>query len=127
MYSWRRCRNHCSLAACHVSGLRKEGREERRGSPERVEAGGGLQIFTDSKGLEALVGNLVQLQLTKNIGAPYHYVRQLVQEGVVNFQQVASKDNAADVLTKGNSRPFHSMACHKFGFTVEVSPVFIHR
>ena len=36
MYSWRKCRSHCSLAACHVSGLRKERREERRGSPERV-------------------------------------------------------------------------------------------
>ena len=91
------------------------------------EAGGGLQIFTDSKGAEALVGNPVQRQRTKHIGAPYHNVRQLVQEGVVDFQRVASKDNAADVLTKGNSRPFHSMACHKFGLTVEDSPMFIHR
>ena len=91
------------------------------------EAGGGLQIFTDSKGAEALVENPVQRQRTKHIGAPYHYVRQLVQEGVVDFQRVATKDNAADVLTKGNSRPFHSMACHKFGLMIEDSSVFIHR
>ena len=91
------------------------------------EAGGGLQILTDLKGAETLVGNPVQQQRTKHIGAPYHYVRQLVQEGVVDFQRVASKDNAADVLTKGNSRPFHSMACHKFGLTDEDSLVFIHR
>ena len=86
-----------------------------------------MQIFTHSKGANALVENLVQRQRTKHIGAPYHYVRQLVQEGVVDFQLVASKDNAADVMTKGNSRPFHSMVCHKFGLTVEDSPVFIHR
>ena len=45
------------------------------------EAVTGLQIFTDSKGAEALVGNPVQRQRTKHIGAPYHYVRQLVEEG----------------------------------------------
>ena len=50
-----------------------------------------------------------------------------MQEGVVDFQRVASKDNVANVLTKGNLRPFHSMACHKLGLTVEDSPVFIHR
>ena len=91
------------------------------------EAGEGLQIFTYSKDAKALVGNPVQRQRTKHIGAPYHYVRQLVQEGVVDFQRVASKDNAADVLTKGNSRSFHSMACHKFGLTIKDSPVFIHQ
>ena len=45
----------------------------------------------------------------------------------MDFQRVASKDNAADVLAKENPRPFHSMACHKSGLTVEDSPVFIHR
>ena len=91
------------------------------------EASGGLQIFTDSKGAEALVGNPVQRLRTKHIGAPYHYVRELVQEKVVDFQRVAPKDNAANVLTKGNSRPFHSMACHKFSLTIEDNPVFIHQ
>ena len=85
-----------------------------------------MQIFTDSKGAEALVGNPVHRQRTKHIGASYHYVRQLMEEGEVDFQRMASKNNAADVLTKGNSRPFHSMACHKFGLTVEDSYVFIH-
>ena len=110
------CSNASRQAEYHINVLGELG---------LYEAGGGLQIFTDSKGAEALVGNPVQRQRTKHIRAPYHYVRQLVQEGVVDFQRVASKDNAADILTKGNSRPFHSMACHKF--TVEDSPVFIHQ
>ena len=58
------------------------------------------------QGRGGVVGNPVQRQRTKHIRAPYHYVRQLVEEGVVDFQRVASKDNAADVLTKGNS-PLH--------------------
>ena len=58
---------------------------------------------------------------------PFHYVRQLVDEGVVMFGRVASKDNAADVLTKTASRPFHSFAARKFGLTVEDSSAFIQR
>ena len=86
-----------------------------------------MQILTDSKGAEALVGNPVQRQRTKHIGVPYHYVRQLVDEGVVMFGRVASKDNTADVLTKAASRPFHSFAAQKFGLTVEESLGFIQR
>ena len=86
-----------------------------------------MQILTDSKGAEALVGNPVQRQRTKHIGVPFHYVRQLVDERVVMFGRVASKDNAADVLTKAASRPFHSFAARKFGLTVEDSSVFIQR
>ena len=86
-----------------------------------------MQILTDSKGAEALVGSPVQRQRTKHIGVPFHYVRQLVDEGVVMFGRVASKDNAADVLIKAASRPFHSFAARKFGLTVEDSSVFIRR
>ena len=71
------------------------------------------------------MGNPVQHQWTKHIGVPYHYVRQLVDEGVVTFDRVASKDNAADVLTKAASRPFHSFAAQKFGLTIQDSSVFI--
>ena len=78
-----------------------------------------MQMLTDSKGAEALLGNPVERQRTKHIGVPYHYIRQLVDEGVVMFGRVASRDNAADVLIKAASRPFHSFAARKFGLTVE--------
>ena len=48
---------------------------------------------------------------------------QLVEEGEEDFQLVASKANAADILTKGNPRPFHSMSYHKLGLTVEDTPM----
>ena len=86
-----------------------------------------MQILTDSKGAKALVGNPVQRQRTKHIGPPFHYVRLLVDEGVVMFGRVALKDNAVDDLTKAASRPFHSFAARKFGLTVEDSSVFIQR
>ena len=86
-----------------------------------------MQILTDSKGAEALLGKSVHRQKTKHIGVPYHYVRQMVDEGVVMFGRVASKDNEADVLTKAASRPIHSFAARKNGLIVEDSCAFILR
>ena len=83
-----------------------------------------MQMLMDSKGAKALVGNPVQRQRTKHIGAPFHYVRLLVDEGVVMCGRVASKGNAADVLTKA---AFHSFAARKFGLTDGDSSVFIQR
>ena len=88
-----------------------------------AEEGKCLQIFTDSMGAEALVANPVQRQRTKHTGTPYHYVRQLVEEEVVNFNRVKSADNAADALTKGATRPFHWC----FGLTVGDSDAFLGR
>ena len=83
-----------------------------------------VQIYTDSKGAEALVRNRVQRQRTKHIGTPYDYVRKVVNKGVVNFQRVAYADNAVDDLTKGNSKPFESFACQIFKITVIKNSVY---
>ena len=63
----------------------------------------------------------------KHIDTPYHYVRQLVEEEVVQFNRVKSTNNAADVLTKGSTRPFHSFAAQCFGLTVGDSEAFLGR
>ena len=86
-----------------------------------------MAMFTDSQGAEALVVNPVQRQRTKHIAVPYHYVRQLVEDEVVGFGRVASKDNATDLLTKVAGRQFHSFACFKMGLTGDNSPAFVGR
>ena len=90
-------------------------------------SGGAVQVRTDNKGVQALVGDPVQRQRTKHIGSHYHYVRQLVDGEVVDFQRVTSKENVADVLTKGSTRPFHSFACRGFGLTTWESSAFLQR
>jgi hypothetical protein len=37
---------------------------------------------------------------TKHIHIKYHYTHELVQLGNITIQQVGSKDNIADILTK---------------------------
>ena len=54
---------------------------------------------TDNKGVQALVRDPVQRQQTKHIGSHYHYVRQLVDNKIAKSRRVASKGNAADILT----------------------------
>ena len=83
-----------------------------------------VAMFTDSQGAEALVSNPVRRQRTKHISVPYHFLQQLVEEGVVSFGRVASKDNAADLLTKAAGRQFHTFACFKMGLTGDNSPAF---
>jgi hypothetical protein len=36
----------------------------------------------------------------KHIDVRYHFIREKVQEGVINTMRVGSKDNIADILTK---------------------------
>ena len=86
-----------------------------------------VSMFTDSQGAVALVANPVQRQRTKHISVPYHYVQQLVEEKVTAFGRVASKDNAADLLTKAAGRRFHSFACFKMGLTGDDSLAFVGR
>ena len=69
----------------------------------------------------------MQRQRTKHIAVPYHYVQQLVEKEVVVFGRVASKDNAADLLTKAAGRQFRSFACFKMGLTGDDSLAFIGR
>ena len=37
---------------------------------------------------------------TKHIGIQYHFVREVVEEGIVNMQKIDTKVNLADALTK---------------------------
>ena len=86
-----------------------------------------VATFTDSQGAEALIANLVQRQRAMHIAVPYHYVQQLVEEEVVAFGRVASKDNAVDLLTKATGRQFHSFACFKMGLPRDDNPGFVGR
>ena len=69
-----------------------------------------ITIQTDKQGAKTIVAHPVQRQRPGHIATPYYYVRQLAKDGVVVCKRVCSSENAADVLTKGVARPFHSFA-----------------
>ena len=59
--------------------------------------------------------NLVFHDKSKNIEIKYHYIRDMVQRGVVKLQYVATNDQIADVLTKTLARVKFEYCREKFG------------
>ena len=57
-------------------------------------------IFYDNKSCVKLFVNPVFHDKMKHIEIKYHYIRDMVQRGVVRLQYVATDEHIADVLTK---------------------------
>lgn len=56
---------------------------------------------------------------TKHVDIPYHKVREAVTHEVVKLLHVASKDNAADVLTKPLAQEQHNKLCGLLGLDLK--------
>lgn len=52
---------------------------------------------------------------TKHIEIDYHFIRQKIQEKMIKTVHVGSRDQLADVLTKGLTRCQHEYLVNKLG------------
>ena len=50
---------------------------------------------------------------SKHIDVAYHFIRELVESGMVTLLHVAGTENIADICTKGLPRPIHEYLCTK--------------
>ena len=57
-------------------------------------------VFCDNQSCVKLFENPVFHDKSKHIEIKYHYIRDMVQRGVLKLQYVATKEKIADVLTK---------------------------
>ncbi|XP_026440517.1 uncharacterized protein LOC113339465 [Papaver somniferum] len=62
-------------------------------------------LYCDNNGARALAANLVFHARTKHIEVYYHYVRDLLEDGIVHFTYVPSSLRLADILTNGLKLP----------------------
>lgn len=53
----------------------------------------------------------------KHIALDYHFIRNLIQAGMLRISHVSTKDQLADALTKPLPRLKHQQACSKIGVT----------
>jgi hypothetical protein len=61
---------------------------------------GKITIFCDSRSAICLAKNPTFHARTKHIDIQYHFVRDMVEDGKVNLENVGTLENVADALTK---------------------------
>lgn len=76
-------------------------------------------MYVDNTGAIDLAKNWSTTGRTKHIVVRFHFIRELVENGVIEIKFVKSEDNAADILTKNVSEQFFLK--HQFGLGVQRS------
>ena len=89
--------SNASKDACWIKQLLKD-----LGRPQDE-----ITIKTDSQGAIALTKNPEQHPKTKHIDIRYHFVRDLIEKGVIKLEYCPTADMVADILTKGLPQDTH--------------------
>ena len=73
------------------------------------------QIYGDNEGSIAMANNLTFHKKSKHIAIRWHWVCDLVQDGVVCFDSIRDPQQTADVLTKALPRIKHKQHAQEMG------------
>lgn len=67
-----------------------------------------ITIYNDNQSAQKLIKNQVYHSRSKHIDMRYHYVREIFNQGIVNFEYQQTDEMCADILTKSLSKIKHS-------------------
>ncbi|CAL1383544.1 unnamed protein product [Linum trigynum] len=72
-----------------------------------------IRLYAYNTSAIRIATNLVLHDLTKHIEVHVHYIRQLVNDGVIELVYITSEDQTADLLTKALASARHWFLAHK--------------
>ena len=80
-------------------------------------------LFIDSTAAEHIANNPLQSERTKHIAIKYHFVRELIEVGVLHTEHVESSLNVSDICTKDlGKRKFEPLSDQAMGRVGVVQP-----
>lgn len=83
---------------------------------------GRVKLSNDNIGAQRLATNPVFHARTKHIDIRHHFVREIVDAGLIRLEHVASEEMPADVLTKALTRPKHENCIELLGLSGTPKP-----
>lgn len=98
-----------------LSEAAKEAVHIRRLLIELGEEVDSMKLFNDNNGALSLAMNPIYHSRTKHIDVRYHFVREIVESGLLEIRHVASEEMPADILTKALSRYKHERCVKSLG------------
>jgi len=76
-------------------------------------------IFSDNQATCLITHHPEFHDRTKHIDIAFHFLRDLVQSEVINIVYVNTKNNLADIFTKGLAKQTHEDFTYKIGILAE--------
>ena len=72
-----------------------------------------VPLYIDNNSALKLTRNPEFHSRSKHIDVKHHFIREKVEEGVINTKRVGTTDNLADVFTKALAKPIHEDLVHR--------------
>lgn len=81
-----------------------------------------IDTYSDSKVAIQIAANPIYHERTKHIEIDCHFVRERIQQGLINTNYITTTDQPADILTKGLTKVQHEYLKSKLGVINIFSP-----
>ena len=74
-----------------------------------------VNVYSDSKSAIQIAANPVLHERSKHIELDYHFIHEKIQQGLVETKYLHTKEQEADMLTKGLGKSQHEYLLSKSG------------